>query len=753
MPILEDIQRALRDHVRFTGDGLPNAPVAAPLPVGSPRSGEHNPSKKELRDLLIAVAGVTGGGGVSISGSSYNGTTGRITLTFTDGSTSQTGDLRGVGIASTSYNSGTGAITLTFTNGTTFTTGDLRGEEGSEGADTFATYAAALAYAPSAPTLQSRISALVSGRLVEWVRHTGAPCLGGGWAPVGAEITPLHMGLTGGEANAAPAFQAMLDWIGADASRSLVDRFIGTRNFLTELTTTGHVNWDRGVTRHFIQHGGSLLVAVGNPSPAIVPLTANYVLGAKTIAAALPVIPQRGDWLRVVSNAVNPNDRSRIGQSNKYRVQEYVQAGAGSTASAVALERPLRFTEGMSDDETTVVAAYTTTSTARLALFDGSKKFRIVGGVDEYPAVFTTGPHTIVCRAYLGPVFKRIDMRRVYGSGIYLDGTIDAKVSDCRFNDFADNEGGVQNGYGICDGGENTRVSRCQFGKCRHSYTTLRVSLGTNTGNIFSSGNTVGGQVIGCHSMGATQVAFDTHHGSVGVSFIDCKAEGGLLAGFGGRGIGHKVQNCRTYGTPQGFYSLIETGGVAGNLDRYATEFTIESCEFITINEGLWARNSRITLRDTAFRCSALRMIDVDNSHLTVQGEVSFTSSTEGGALPLPTPASAVVVFVGVRSPAGILGNTAKLTISPRATLKLDGSGFASTAAVYLSADASSKVEAWGALSINSAPSGSVFSNTASRLVTSPLSSLEVVLPSTGFTLGTATGKFVAYTSAGSAFP
>lgn len=55
MPTPADINRVFRDHVRFTGDGLPGAPVAAPLPVGSPRSGVHDPSKKDIRDVLVEI--------------------------------------------------------------------------------------------------------------------------------------------------------------------------------------------------------------------------------------------------------------------------------------------------------------------------------------------------------------------------------------------------------------------------------------------------------------------------------------------------------------------------------------------------------------------------------------------------------------------------------------------------------------------------------------------------------------------------
>ena len=63
-----------------------------------------------------------------------------------------------------------------------------------------ADYVAALAAATSAPTTQNRISAIVSGKLIEWVRQAGGPCLGGGWIPAG-DVTPLHFGAVGDGVN------------------------------------------------------------------------------------------------------------------------------------------------------------------------------------------------------------------------------------------------------------------------------------------------------------------------------------------------------------------------------------------------------------------------------------------------------------------------------------------------------------------------------------------------------------------------
>lgn len=55
-----EIDRALRDFTRYTGDGLPNEPLNAPLPVGDPTSGVFNIEKSALRAAfnaeLVAIA-------------------------------------------------------------------------------------------------------------------------------------------------------------------------------------------------------------------------------------------------------------------------------------------------------------------------------------------------------------------------------------------------------------------------------------------------------------------------------------------------------------------------------------------------------------------------------------------------------------------------------------------------------------------------------------------------------------------------
>ena len=57
---MPNANEVFRDFERFTGDGKPNAPTGAPLPVGDPRSGMHLPQKKDLRDWGAALEALNG---------------------------------------------------------------------------------------------------------------------------------------------------------------------------------------------------------------------------------------------------------------------------------------------------------------------------------------------------------------------------------------------------------------------------------------------------------------------------------------------------------------------------------------------------------------------------------------------------------------------------------------------------------------------------------------------------------------------
>lgn len=53
--ITTTLNKTFREHRRYTGDGLPNQPSGAPLPVGDPSSGVHNPAKSDIRGAFADV--------------------------------------------------------------------------------------------------------------------------------------------------------------------------------------------------------------------------------------------------------------------------------------------------------------------------------------------------------------------------------------------------------------------------------------------------------------------------------------------------------------------------------------------------------------------------------------------------------------------------------------------------------------------------------------------------------------------------
>lgn len=56
MAAVDDINRIFREFNRYTGDGLPNPPTNAPLPIGDPQSGVCHPKKSEIRWLFGNLA-------------------------------------------------------------------------------------------------------------------------------------------------------------------------------------------------------------------------------------------------------------------------------------------------------------------------------------------------------------------------------------------------------------------------------------------------------------------------------------------------------------------------------------------------------------------------------------------------------------------------------------------------------------------------------------------------------------------------
>lgn len=552
-----------------------------------------------------------------------------------------------------------------------------------------------------------------------------------------------------GTSDTSPFAQLALNWMALSPGNKIHEPNVITRKFTSQISTTGHLNWDAGNAHYIIDEGDTWLSAEGNVNPALYSITADYVVGSKNLAVNLPNAPKRGDWVRIISNAVNPADRTRVGNSNKYRIQEYAHVGAGSTTTNLVLDKPLQFVEGVDYAEATVVNPYSLAWGARVALVDTSKKFRFVGGNIEYPEGKTYGPTVMSIRAYHKPVVRGVNMTRAYGSGVYLDGTLYAYINQCNMQEFSDNEAGVQNGYGICDGGYFSRVENCTFGKCRHSYTTLRVSLAENTLLAFSGGNTVGARVVGCKSHGATADHFDTHCAAYDTRFIDCEAEGGTGSGFGGRGIDSWVIGCKSFGIGgSGLLVLTENDGIAGMLDRYTPSITVVDSDLHSTFEVVNARWARVKLRDSIFRSNTLRQLIIGSANVKIQGTVKFITENSNGAYPIVTPTASSPISISVYdSTRPLLGSQVRLEVERTAQLDFDLRQFSSLPGLVMIIGNGGEFHLDGKLSVG-APAGVVLNNQgASRILTTPSAEIEVSDASIDF--GTFANKAKAYTSDG----
>lgn len=124
-----------------------------------------------------------------------------------------------------------------------------------------ANYAAAVAV--TKPAAQTRISALVRGCLVEWVRDVTGTCLGGGWSPASLTVTPLHWGSVGnGITDDAPAIQAMATWVTAKSSVQR-PQFIFPAGFIWRLASTVTFDFRGGMA------GNILMQSPIRPDPGI----------------------------------------------------------------------------------------------------------------------------------------------------------------------------------------------------------------------------------------------------------------------------------------------------------------------------------------------------------------------------------------------------------------------------------------------------------------------------------------------------
>lgn len=466
------------------------------------------------------------------------------------------------------------------------------------------------------------------------------------WENIETVVNPQMFGApVDGVSDCVPAFLKMFSYLSTSAGLRGVDTFDGVRKFNSVISHVGHLRFDAGNTQYVISGGHHFLSARGNENlSSHILLTSDYSIGSLEIDVNLPSALSAGDLIRIASNAVNIYDRSRIGNDNKYRTQEFAVVGVGSTTSKIKLQAPLRFTHGMNQDETVRVQSYTKSQNARIQVMDKSKVFEWSGGVFDVQTIGTNGDHYLEVIAYHRPKISKVSNVKGTSSVINLIGTYGAEVDGCSFNNLSDKEfSDNQNGYGVCDGGWFTIVSNCITHKSRHAYTTLQRSLAFDTFNLFSGGMTVGATIKDCVSYLASASHFDSHHGAIDITFENCKAYGGSHA-FGCRAPRTMIVNSKSRATAGAFNSIIEAAGMAGKQPEAVPTAVIIGCDLEALStEAVNLRLSELTIRSSTIRSRAYRQITIDTAKVNFGSDVSFLTRPIGG-LPVLQPTSSFLI-------------------------------------------------------------------------------------------------------------
>lgn len=461
------------------------------------------------------------------------------------------------------------------------------------------------------------------------------------------------------------------------------DDFKGSRVFSSTILVNGSLRFDAGVATYMLDGDKHFIQARGNKNQSGTPISSDYVTSSLDLSVSLPVTPKEGQWVRIVSDAVNIYDRSRIGVSNKYRTQEFAAVAAGSTSSTVKLQSPLRFTVGTNSAEDAFAPSYTTSNNTRVVLMDDREVFEWTGGrfVGADGVVGVAAP-VFELVAYVKPRISGISVRNWYGSGVNLIGTLFADISQCNFADLAD--AANQNGYGICDGGWYTSVSDCSVLRSRHAYTTLQRSLADNTSSVWSGGFTVGAVISGCVSYLATASHFDTHHASLDITFRDCQAIGGDSA-YSGRGVNVLVSGCRSRSTQRAISVLIESGLTAGQSPRAIPSFVFDGCDLESVGSqgAVSASLSRVyfTGRNTV-RCCGWRQFLGSSAEVSVSGMLEFITTTGTAGEPIVNPSASYIAAFTIYTDGGYSGGYgigSSLTVERTGMLRLDARAFSST--------------------------------------------------------------------------
>lgn len=328
-----------------------------------------------------------------------------------------------------------------------------------------------------------------------------------------------------------------------------------------------------------------------------------------------------GDHVRVISEDVPTNARSvPLPSGNVYKSGEpgIVASIAGDVLTLANV----------------LVHGAEMVTTRRIFRMPLEEQVRIIGGEWYYTEGHDATPWTSdMIRLYglISPRVEGVRITRGYGGGLVTVGTQNAYISGVHAERLADNSGNSQFGYGISDGGYNTKVIGLSGEKCRHLLTTnplaLTASATTSEDDLHKYGHCRGLRLIGGTYMGGSSTAFDTHHMTEDVLFSDLfaqncptvvnvRAQGARISNVRGRNISDIMV--------QAFSESLGSGGPATEAgwasDINFDNITGDTAKVVRVIRATDIHIGRINATTTRWRA-----IEVDDGDVYLHDDIDLT--------------------------------------------------------------------------------------------------------------------------------
>lgn len=189
----------------------------------------------------------------------------------------------------------------------------------------------------------------------------------------------------------------------------------------------------------------------------------------------------------------------------------------------------------------------------------------------------------------IGPTVDDLHIERSGGAGLTFLGCCTYTVRNASINHGVNNTAAGQYGYGILDCSSTAgKIIGCYARHVRHAYTNDSHRIAANS-PLDSYGRTINTEINSMTAVGTSVTAFDTHHASQGVQFVNCQALDSFT-GFGLRGRGHVVRGGTVRGGKNAIFIFTE-GAACESFGHLVDGTVIEDMKEAPVNVYLNSHN------------------------------------------------------------------------------------------------------------------------------------------------------------------